>query len=66
MVDTDVQQCCPYCHREETLNDSANDDVIMFIAPDADDAYLVAESYDDSSQSGSVPINFCPMCGRKI
>lgn len=66
MADTAVQRDCPFCHRNVTLNDVANDDITLFIVPDTDDAYLVAESYDDSGQSGSVPIRFCPMCGRKI
>lgn len=59
---------CPYCG-ERNLNFSDNEEgVEMWIEKTLDGKHVIASDCSDESgmYAWSIPINYCPFCGRKL
>ena len=64
---TKQQEKCPYCatnHSKDLFNCSGND-YFVSVSIRQSKMYLMVFSYD-GDYSEDLPINYCPICGRKL
>ncbi|GAX06963.1 hypothetical protein IWT25_02311 [Secundilactobacillus pentosiphilus] len=65
MTRTEEQQECPYCHDEKTI--VGDNDMAAYVMIKINCLFVVPRIIMPGNSTGTgCPINYCPICGRKL
>lgn len=57
---------CKYCQRHRRLTESKGDTIYLEIKGGSLNIKLDVWGYNGRIRERKIPINYCPMCGRKL